>query len=88
VSVNDEEDGMTYYAQLRGFLQDQYCGKSAVITWLIPKVGEADQDRQPFPSEFDPNFYVAGITNIVQFFSSSTVFFSFVAIRVLSVEGQ
>ena len=29
-------DGGTFYAQLRGFLTDQYCEKSAVITWLLP----------------------------------------------------
>ena len=63
---------MTYYAQLRGFLQDQYCSKSAVITWLIPKVGEADEDRRPLPSEFDPKYYVAGITDFVLFFFISS----------------
>ena len=35
VSMTDV-DGGTFYAQLRGFLTDQYCEKSAVITWLLP----------------------------------------------------
>ena len=32
VSVTDVDGGI-YYAQLRGFLTDQYCQKSCVITW-------------------------------------------------------
>ncbi|RWS29727.1 GATA zinc finger domain-containing protein 1-like protein [Leptotrombidium deliense] len=35
VSVRDE-NGDIYFAQIRGFLQDQYCEKSAVLTWLLP----------------------------------------------------
>ena len=35
VSVVDVEGGV-YYAQLKGFLTDQYCEKSGVITWLLP----------------------------------------------------
>ena len=31
-----DHDGGVYYAQLRGFLCDQYSEKSAVITWLLP----------------------------------------------------
>ena len=38
VSVEDIDDGSVYYAQLRGFLTDQYCEKSGVITWLLPTV--------------------------------------------------
>ena len=38
VSVEDVDDGSVYYAQLRGFLTDQYCEKSGVITWLLPTV--------------------------------------------------
>ena len=45
-------EGGTYYAQLRGFLQDDYCEKSVVVTWLIPKV--------PNPSHFDPMLFVPG----------------------------
>ncbi|XP_048471660.1 GATA zinc finger domain-containing protein 1 isoform X2 [Rhincodon typus] len=40
VSVVDEDDEKVYYAQIRGFVQDQYCEKSAVITWLIPTQGQ------------------------------------------------
>jgi len=35
VCTNDVDGGI-YYAQLRGFLQDEYCEKSTVVTWLIP----------------------------------------------------
>jgi GATA zinc finger domain-containing protein 1 len=61
VSVIDEEDGQTYYAQIRGFLQDQYCSKSAVITWLIPAAGDAEGEPTQLHDEFDPKLYVAGI---------------------------
>lgn len=45
-------EGDTYYAQLRGFLQDEFCTKSCVITWLIPTVKGL--------KHFEPNFYVPG----------------------------
>jgi len=51
VSIEDIE-GDLYYAQLRGFLQDQYAQKTAVITWLIPIV--------PKPSHFDPALFLPG----------------------------
>lgn len=35
VSVQDIDGGI-YYAQIRGLLIDQYCEKSAAITWLLP----------------------------------------------------
>ncbi|XP_068231572.1 GATA zinc finger domain-containing protein 1 [Palaemon carinicauda] len=48
-------DGGTYYAQIRGLLQDQYCEKSAVLTWLIPT------KESPPPEEgFDPSTYIIG----------------------------
>ena len=48
-------DGSVYYAQLRGFLTDQYCEKSGVITWLLPTT------NSPPPEEsFDPSTYVIG----------------------------
>ncbi len=52
VSMTDIEGG-TYYAQIRGFLQDQYCEKSAVITWLLPST----QSPQLY---FDPSTYFLG----------------------------
>ncbi|KAM9387010.1 GATA zinc finger domain-containing protein 1 [Phaethornis superciliosus] len=53
VSVIDEQDGKTYYAQIRGFIQDQYCEKSAALTWLIP--------TQASPKDcFDPASYIIG----------------------------
>ena len=48
-------DGGIYYAQLKGFLTDQYCEKSGVITWLLPTT------QSPSPeSGFDPATYVIG----------------------------
>ncbi|KAM9308662.1 GATA zinc finger domain-containing protein 1 [Gastrophryne carolinensis] len=53
VSVVDEEDGKIYYAQVRGFIQDQYCEKSAALTWLIPTVSSPKDG-------FDPATYIIG----------------------------
>nr|CAI5840929.1 unnamed protein product [Callosobruchus analis] len=54
VSVKDEE-GDTYYAQIKGLLTDQYCEKSAVLTWLLPT------QESPNPNEsFDPATYIMG----------------------------
>ncbi len=53
VSVLDE-DGGVYYAQLRGFLQDQYMNKSAVITWLLPTTDSP-------PEGFDPGTFILGV---------------------------
>ncbi|XP_056273111.1 GATA zinc finger domain-containing protein 1 [Pseudoliparis swirei] len=53
IKVTDEEDGKPYYAQIRGFVQDQYCEKSAALTWLIP--------TQASPNDlFDPGTYIVG----------------------------
>ena len=52
VSVMDE-DGDIYYAQLRGFMQDQYMNKSAVITWLLPTT------ESP-PEGFDSSTFILG----------------------------
>lgn len=48
-----DHDGGVYYAQLRGFMSDQYNEKSAVITWLLPTRG-SPRDR------FDPSTYILG----------------------------
>ena len=53
IKVTDEEDGKPYYAQIRGFVQDQYCEKSAALTWLIP-TQSSPKDR------FDPGTYIVG----------------------------
>jgi len=55
VSVEDIDDGSVYYAQLRGFLTDQYCEKSGVITWLLPTV-----NSPPAEESFDASTYVIG----------------------------
>lgn len=34
--MTDLSDSGIYYAQIRGFLEDQYCEKSATVTWLLP----------------------------------------------------
>ncbi|XP_056154772.1 GATA zinc finger domain-containing protein 1 isoform X2 [Lampris incognitus] len=53
IKVMDEEDGKPYYAQIRGFVQDQYCEKSAALTWLLP--------TQASPKDqFDPGTYIVG----------------------------
>ncbi|KAK3852869.1 hypothetical protein Pcinc_040554 [Petrolisthes cinctipes] len=54
VSVVDV-DGGTYYAQIRGLLQDQYCEKSAVLTWLLPT-----KSSPPPENGFDPSTYIIG----------------------------
>ena len=54
MSVIDIEGG-TYYAQVRGLLQDQYCEKSAVLTWLLPS-----KDSPKPENCFDPSSYVIG----------------------------
>ncbi|XP_056670238.1 GATA zinc finger domain-containing protein 1-like [Monodelphis domestica] len=53
VSVVDEQDGKTYYAQIRGFIQDQYCEKSAALTWLILTLASPKD-------QFDPASYIIG----------------------------
>nr|XP_019814955.1 PREDICTED: GATA zinc finger domain-containing protein 1 [Bos indicus] len=53
VSVIDEQDGKPYYAQIRGFVQDQYCEKSAALTWLIPTLASPRD-------QFDPASYIVG----------------------------
>lgn len=53
VSVIDEQDGKPYYAQIRGFIQDQYCEKSAALTWLIPTLSSPKD-------QFDPASYIIG----------------------------
>uniref|UniRef100_A0A2R5L685 GATA zinc finger domain-containing protein 1 n=1 Tax=Ornithodoros turicata TaxID=34597 RepID=A0A2R5L685_9ACAR len=52
VSMMDENEDV-YYGQIRGLLQDQYCEKSAVITWLIPTKGSPK-------THFDPSTYILG----------------------------
>ena len=55
VSVVSIEDDEIYYAQLRGFLTDQYSDRHAVITWLLPT------HNSPPPSEgFHPGTYILG----------------------------
>lgn len=53
IKVTDEDDGKPYYAQIRGFVQDQYCEKSAALTWLIPTQSSAKD-------QFDPGTYIVG----------------------------
>ncbi|KAK7495690.1 hypothetical protein BaRGS_00013137 [Batillaria attramentaria] len=48
-----DHDGGVYYAQLRGFMCDQYNEKSAIITWLLP-TQHSTQGR------FDPSTYILG----------------------------
>uniref|UniRef100_A0A1B6FQT2 GATA zinc finger domain-containing protein 1 n=1 Tax=Cuerna arida TaxID=1464854 RepID=A0A1B6FQT2_9HEMI len=55
VSVNDEE-GDTYYCQIKRLMLDEYCGKSASITWLIP----TRNDSRYVKEGFDPLTFIAG----------------------------
>ncbi|XP_038077434.1 GATA zinc finger domain-containing protein 1-like [Patiria miniata] len=52
VSILDVEGGI-YYAQIGGFLQDQYGDKSAVITWLLPT-------QATDKNHFEPSTYILG----------------------------
>ena len=58
VSVMDHDGGI-YYAQIRGFLEDQYCEKSAVINWLIPTTASPKDS-------FDPATYILGIFTVTR----------------------
>ena len=58
VSTFDIE-GEVFFAQLRGFLQDDYCEKFCVVTWLIPKI--------PQPKVFDPMLFLPGKKSIYIF---------------------
>ncbi|RXM32272.1 GATA zinc finger domain-containing protein 1 [Acipenser ruthenus] len=53
IKVIDEDDRKPYYAQIRGFIQDQYCEKSAALTWLIPT-------QASLRDQFDPATYIVG----------------------------
>lgn len=54
VAFCDQEDGLVYFAQIKGFLQDQFCEKSAAINWLVP--------IRPTSREFfDPGAYGIGL---------------------------
>ncbi|XP_027395992.1 GATA zinc finger domain-containing protein 1 isoform X2 [Bos indicus] len=62
VSVIDEQDGKPYYAQIRGFVQDQYCEKSAALTWLIPTLASPRD-------QFDPASYIVEVGIMNHYFS-------------------
>ncbi|XP_067634577.1 GATA zinc finger domain-containing protein 1 [Eurosta solidaginis] len=54
VSLMDDQQNV-YYAQIRGLLVDNYCEKSAFLTWLIPT------QASPDPRDgFDPASYLIG----------------------------
>ncbi|XP_058797934.1 GATA zinc finger domain-containing protein 1 isoform X2 [Phymastichus coffea] len=54
VSMQDIDGGI-YYAQIRGLLTDQYCEKSAAVTWLLPT------NASPPPEDgFSPETYIIG----------------------------
>lgn len=54
VSLLDDKDD-TYYAQIRGLMQDSFCEKSAVLTWLIPTTSSPDPNEK-----FDASTYLIG----------------------------
>lgn len=53
VSILDRGGGI-YFALIRGFLQNWYAEKFAVLTWLIP--------TRPNPKSFDPSRFVLGMS--------------------------
>lgn len=54
VSVRGHDGGI-YYAQIRGLLEDQFCEKSAALTWLLPT-----ENSPPPEKGFDPDTYIVG----------------------------
>lgn len=57
VSLYDQDDNhQLYFAQLSGFLQDQYCEKSASVNWLVP----IKRTSREF---FDPSAYKIGLVD-------------------------
>lgn len=54
VSVIDAEDGNRYYAQIRGFLTDEYCEKFVALNWLLPT------REAPADGSFHAAFFVPG----------------------------
>lgn len=54
VSMQDMDGGI-YYAQIRGLLTDQYCEKSAAVTWLLPTTASPSPD-----TGFSPETYIIG----------------------------
>jgi hypothetical protein len=54
VALCDQDDGLMYFAQLSGFVQDIYCEKSASVNWLVPV-------RQTSREIFNPADYKIGL---------------------------
>lgn len=54
VSLMDDRDDV-FYAQIRGLIQDSFCEKSAVITWLLPTTVSPDPKER-----FDAATYTIG----------------------------
>lgn len=54
VALMDEEEDV-FYAQIRGLIQDSFCEKSAVITWLLPTTSSPDPKER-----FDAATYTIG----------------------------
>lgn len=57
VALCDQDDGLIYFAQITGFLQDQYCEKSASVNWLVPI-------RPTSRKFFDPSAYKIGLEDV------------------------
>lgn len=57
VALCDQDDGQVYFAQLTGFLQDQYCEKSGSLRWLVPT-------RPTSRDFFDPSAYTIGLEDV------------------------
>ena len=48
-----DHSGDVFYAQIQGLLQDQYCEKCALLTWLLPTTHSN-------PEVFEPSTYILG----------------------------
>uniref|UniRef100_A0A0N5AKU5 BAH domain-containing protein n=1 Tax=Syphacia muris TaxID=451379 RepID=A0A0N5AKU5_9BILA len=57
VSLLDEEDGMPYFAQIRGLVTDSYGDQKVALNWLIPLKSASDEHY------FDPNHFAHGISD-------------------------
>ena len=64
--MTDLSDSGVYYAQIRGFLEDQYCEKSATVTWLLPTTETVFTDTGHVATgyvaveDFDPSTFILG----------------------------
>jgi hypothetical protein len=69
VAIVDSEGRGVFYAQITGFLTDQYCNKSATIQWLLPT-----KESPPHNIAFDARTYYLGKLIIYLFNKNILIF--------------